>query len=85
MVTLFAALASVIVPVPLVEARRPEAEISWLCVRLPLVPAVRLVTPDVVRPAVTTVPTANPSTSTYATLAALPAIVAIALAALVSV
>ena len=62
--TLFAATVSVMVPVPLVDARRPEAEISWLWVSAPLTPAVRLVTPEVVRPTVVTVPTANASVST---------------------
>ena len=61
--TLFDALVSVIVPVPVVDARKPSATIAALCVRFPLVPARRLAAPDVVRPAVLTVPTVKPSAS----------------------
>ena len=61
--TLFDALASAIVPVPVVDARKLSATIAAVCVRLPLVPARRLVAPVVVRPAVLTVPTAKPSVS----------------------
>ena len=59
--TLFEALVSVIVPLPVVEARRVSATIAALCVRLP--PPRRLAAPVVVRPAVPTVPTSNPSVS----------------------